>query len=99
PTSQPYHLSYTTLFRSLRPVAWPVKPKPRDGNSVSEAERAALAQQQQEASSAQSLWTRARKVEEALYGFSSFLRSPTCQAAERRDRKSTRLNSSHEWIS
>jgi hypothetical protein len=72
------------LQDALRPVAWPEKPKPQDGKPVNEAERAALAQQQQEASSAQFLWTRVRKVEDALYEFRSFLRGPTCQAAERR---------------
>jgi hypothetical protein len=71
------------LQEELRPVAWPERPKPEKEESLSEAERAALAQQQREASSAQYLWTRTRRVEDALYELSSFLRGPTGQAAER----------------
>jgi hypothetical protein len=69
---------------ALRPVAWPEKPQNQKRRSLSEAERAALAQQEREASSAQSLWTRTRKVLDLLYDFESFLKGSTCQAAERR---------------
>ncbi len=72
------------LRDALRPVAWPDKLQPQDANSVTEAERAAIAQQEQEASSAQYVWTHVRKVEDALFEFNSFLKGPTCQAAERR---------------
>jgi hypothetical protein len=72
------------LQDALRPVAWPDNHKPEKGKSLTEADRAALAQQEAEASSAQYLWSLARRVEDPVYELRSFLRGPTCQAAERR---------------
>lgn len=72
------------LLDALRLVAWPEKSQPEGGRPLSEAQRAALAEQEREASSAQFVYTRARKLQDPLYEFESFLKGSTCQAAERR---------------
>ena len=69
---------------ALRPVAWPDTPRQESEEALSDAERAERAEQAREASSAQYLYTRARKLEDPLYEFVSFLTGPISRAAEKR---------------
>ena len=72
------------FLEALRPIAWPEKPQQGKEHPQSEPERAALAQRERESSSAQYLYARARKAEDPIYDFETFLKGPICQAAERR---------------
>jgi hypothetical protein len=71
------------LAVALRPVAWPEELDLDRRQTLTDAQRTALAETQRQASLAQSLWPRCRDVQSGLHGLLTFLTGPACQAAER----------------